>query len=903
MSLLYNLLIQPLVLVYDILFTLAYGLIDNPVLSIVALSIVINFIVLPLYRKADALQKAEQEKAKKMKPWIDHIRKHFSGDERFMMQSTYYRIEHYSPISALKEAGPLFLQIPFFIAAYRYISTIPMLEGATFGPIRDLLKPDGLIVIAGFSVNVLPILMTVINIISGVIYSKGGPLRQKIQIYGTALIFLVLLYDSPSGLVIYWIMNNLFSLGKNIYDAWESDKKRFLPTIFFIVIAPFIVRGMFTGNIITVRDYFIAEIILSCGLVHIIVTILTLCHVPRPGIFRNGSQESGKTDRLSIASVLVPELALTLLLGFYIPSTVIASSPVEFRGVLRFELLSYTAVVYAGLLLIWTTVLVLARDGGKRRILIIILWCLLGVALVNQFLFPAKTGTLNTDLTFDGELKFPIWLHIVNVLSCAGASGILWFLYSKKRQLLVSVGGILSIALLGLSLVNYHTITQGTNPESSDQAEITDEFAPLTLSRTGKNVVVMMLDRAVGGFVPYIFDEIPELKDSYRGFVYYPNTVSFGNHTNFGSPGLFGGYEYTPYESNKRDTVSLKDKQNEALKLMPSLFSENGYQVTVCDPPYANYEWTSDLSIYDGMPNVSAYNLQGKFSSRFQGELKGNTLTTQKHNFVIYSLFRTAPLFMKVMIYDEGRYLSTNSNPGYTNELIGAYSVLAYMKDLTTIADNDQNQFLMFQNDTPHNPTVLNPPDYAVNDQAAGAKYEDRVLDGRTMKIRNQSQLGHYCINVATYKALARWLDYLKEQGVYDNTRIILVSDHGYYLRQFDDLVHPAGFDIESLNPLLMVKDFDADGEWTVDNSFMSNADVPVYAMRDVIEDPVNPFTGNPVNDDIKKNGPLVVTDSDNWKISVNNENTFDLGKGSWWTVHDSIFDVKNWERLKENAG
>jgi hypothetical protein len=38
----------------------------------------------------------------------------------------------------------------------------------------------------------------------------------KVQISGTALIFLALLYNSPSGLVLYWTLNNIFSLVKNI---------------------------------------------------------------------------------------------------------------------------------------------------------------------------------------------------------------------------------------------------------------------------------------------------------------------------------------------------------------------------------------------------------------------------------------------------------------------------------------------------------------------------------------------------------------------------------------------------------------------------------------------------------------------------------------------------------------
>ena len=217
MSFLYNLIIQPLVMVFDVLFTLFYGMFENAVISLFALSITVNLLVLPLYRKADLLQKEQQEKALKMKKWTDHIRKTFHGDQRFMMLSAYYKIEGYSPLSTLKEAGPLMLQIPFFIAAYRYISTIPLLRWSSCGPIESLIVPDGLISVAGITINVLPIIMTLINLVSGYFYTKGMLLRQKIQTYGITIVFLILLYNSPAGLVLYWIMNNLFSLCKNLY--------------------------------------------------------------------------------------------------------------------------------------------------------------------------------------------------------------------------------------------------------------------------------------------------------------------------------------------------------------------------------------------------------------------------------------------------------------------------------------------------------------------------------------------------------------------------------------------------------------------------------------------------------------------------------------------------------------
>ena len=67
--------------------------------------------------------------------------------------------------------------------------------------------------------------MTAINVVSAAIYMKGLPLKNKIQMYGIAAIFLVLLYNSPAGLVFYWTLNNVFSLVKNIFYKLRNPRK------------------------------------------------------------------------------------------------------------------------------------------------------------------------------------------------------------------------------------------------------------------------------------------------------------------------------------------------------------------------------------------------------------------------------------------------------------------------------------------------------------------------------------------------------------------------------------------------------------------------------------------------------------------------------------------------------
>ena len=215
-DILHTLILGPLELLFDTIFSISMRVLQRPVLSIIFLSLAINLLVLPLYNKADRMQEEEKETAARLKPRIDRIKKAFSGDERFMILQTYYRQNNYKPYYVLKGSVSLLLQIPFFMAAYNFLSGLQTIQGVSMGPIADLGRPDGILKIGGLTLNLLPILMTAINIVSGILYTKGMPLKSKIQLYGMALVFLVLLYDSPAGLVFYWTLNNVFSLLKNV---------------------------------------------------------------------------------------------------------------------------------------------------------------------------------------------------------------------------------------------------------------------------------------------------------------------------------------------------------------------------------------------------------------------------------------------------------------------------------------------------------------------------------------------------------------------------------------------------------------------------------------------------------------------------------------------------------------
>ncbi|MBR5096690.1 MAG: membrane protein insertase YidC, partial [Treponema sp.] len=216
-NVLYTLIIYPLTVLIETAYQLVYAIFDNVGISVIGVSVAVSFLCLPLYIVAEAWQDTERKKQKQMEGGIDRIKKTFKGDEQYMILTTFYKQNHYHPLMALRSSFGLLIQVPFFIAAYSFLSNMPALQGQAFAFIKDMGKPDALFYIGSFPINILPIAMTIINIAGSAVYTKGFKFKEKLPIYAMALIFLAIVYDSPAGLVLYWTMNNVFSLVKNIF--------------------------------------------------------------------------------------------------------------------------------------------------------------------------------------------------------------------------------------------------------------------------------------------------------------------------------------------------------------------------------------------------------------------------------------------------------------------------------------------------------------------------------------------------------------------------------------------------------------------------------------------------------------------------------------------------------------
>ncbi|KLI53686.1 membrane protein, partial [Brachyspira hyodysenteriae] len=197
--------IEILFYLFSVEFKSSYGV------SLFLLSLCINFLSLPLYNIAESWQAKERAIQDKMKPMIDNIKAVYKGDQRYLLIRTCQRINGYKTIYAFRGTLGLLIQIPFFMAAYNFVHSLTGLSGQSFLFIKDLSKPDALIHIGNISINLLPFLMTLFSLLAGFVYSRKLKFKESLPLYVVSLIFLFLLYNSPSGLLFYWTINCLFS--------------------------------------------------------------------------------------------------------------------------------------------------------------------------------------------------------------------------------------------------------------------------------------------------------------------------------------------------------------------------------------------------------------------------------------------------------------------------------------------------------------------------------------------------------------------------------------------------------------------------------------------------------------------------------------------------------------------
>ncbi len=179
-----------------------YRYVHNYGIAIILLTVIIKILFHPLTRK----QYESMGQIQKLQPKMQAIREKFKDDKERMNREIMdlYRTHKINPLGG---CWPMLLQIPVFFALYRALLSSIELRGAPFMFwIQDLSEKD--------PCYITPIIMGATMFLQQrMTPASGDPNQQKMMMF-MPIIFTFLFLNFPSGLVLYWLVNNVLTIGQ-----------------------------------------------------------------------------------------------------------------------------------------------------------------------------------------------------------------------------------------------------------------------------------------------------------------------------------------------------------------------------------------------------------------------------------------------------------------------------------------------------------------------------------------------------------------------------------------------------------------------------------------------------------------------------------------------------------------
>ena len=209
----------------EYILTQTYSLTGNYGISIILLSFFVNLLLIPLFWITEKIQTKERTRKNAMRNDLAAINLIENRNEKYFYTLEIYKRHNYKTYYSLVGTLGLLIQVPFFLAAYWLLKDLPALENVSFGLIENLNSADHIIDNSIVRLNILPILMTLINVIGICQIRDRIDLQQLKQLIFTAFLFFFLLYSESSALLIYWATNNLLAIPKNLLFNDNTGEK------------------------------------------------------------------------------------------------------------------------------------------------------------------------------------------------------------------------------------------------------------------------------------------------------------------------------------------------------------------------------------------------------------------------------------------------------------------------------------------------------------------------------------------------------------------------------------------------------------------------------------------------------------------------------------------------------
>ena len=190
-------------------------------LAIILLTVLVKLILWPLIHKGNKSMRRMQRLQPKLKELKEKYKDNQQEFSRQMMDL--YRREKVSPFGG---CFPMLLQLPVFIALYSTLDSSVELRHVSFLWAQDLSRPD-LIgpTFMGIGLHPLILISTGLMVLQQKLSPPmADPSQQKIMML-MPVIMLIFFYSFPSGLALYWCVNNILSILQMKYSQYAAKKE------------------------------------------------------------------------------------------------------------------------------------------------------------------------------------------------------------------------------------------------------------------------------------------------------------------------------------------------------------------------------------------------------------------------------------------------------------------------------------------------------------------------------------------------------------------------------------------------------------------------------------------------------------------------------------------------------
>ena len=196
------------------------GFVHNYGVAIILLTLLVRALTFPL----TIAQTKQGVKMQQHMPAVQKIREKNKGNPQKanLEVMEYYKKEGVNPLSGVMGCFPVVLQMPIFISLFNVLGRSVELKGAPFfGWVHDLARPDvvyealKLPYLFPLGVTILPFFMAATMFFQMKMSVKDP--NQKMMVWMMPAMMFVFSCSFPSGLVLYWTISNLFTIGQTYF--------------------------------------------------------------------------------------------------------------------------------------------------------------------------------------------------------------------------------------------------------------------------------------------------------------------------------------------------------------------------------------------------------------------------------------------------------------------------------------------------------------------------------------------------------------------------------------------------------------------------------------------------------------------------------------------------------------